>query len=65
MFRLEIFTTLTIVKNKIRAVIIRIIEVLGKYIDEIDIVWEEEGDEVKLMMWIFEMIKSVEIVTRE
>ena len=65
MLRLEILTTLTIVKNRIRAVIIRIIDVLGKYIDEIIIECEAEGVEVKLEMWIFEMIKSVDIIVRE
>ena len=50
MFRLEILTTLTIVKNRISAVIMRIIEVLGKYIDEINMVWDEGEDEVKLVI---------------
>lgn len=56
MFRLEIFTTLTIVKNRISAVIIKIIEVLGKYIDDTIIEWDGLGVDVMFGICILDII---------
>lgn len=65
MFRFEIFTTLIIVKNRINAVISKIIDVLGKYIDEIIIECEVEGMFVMLIIWIFDLRNKVVIINKE
>lgn len=45
--------------------IIKIIDVLGKYIEEIVIECEAEGEDVKLVIWIFEMRNRADIIIRE
>lgn len=53
------------VKKRINAVIIRIKDLLGKYIEEMSIEWDGNGVDLRFVMWIFENRKIRVIIRKE